>query len=224
MACLPLLILAAQFGPQTHSLLPKVRVGSQVNYDYMAEYSLGAQRTGFRSRYEMSVACLDSGKFITFQNKQREAWYMMGDKETKAPDTTTLATFRFTGALVSTEPAYASPEQARFGQLMQMIVPDGEVAVGSRWRHATAPGVANGQIGCDFLGQCLAFQRRRGIPCAKLAMRSRENGKGATGSCKMTVWFSLEDGLPVEIQMQLTQVPVGPGRLGNVKATNLRVQ
>ena len=220
-----LIIAMAAFGSsasQKHSLLPHVKVGDTFPFEYRSTTTVNAKPSQFNAVFIMSVASLEPKGTITFNTEQRSSEIVTDGKSTAIPDSTTKTTFKLNGELLSTEPAYASPEQARFGQLMAMVVPEKPTGVGDTWTWKVEPSAANGSVGVKAKGECATFENRLGVSCARLKLSAEETSGSKPAKCAMEVWFSLIDGLPVEIHMEMTDVPLGRGVVGSIKAVNKR--
>lgn len=211
------------FAPgESHSLLPRVKVGDKFDYDYRSESSLNGNTSVFSAHFGLTIASLEPKGSITFANRQTGGEFASGGATRKVPDSGSTTKFKLNGELLSADPPYASPAQARFGQLLQIVVPSEKASIGTTWTWKTPPSETNGQIGVEGKGRCVAFEERLGTKCAKLELTMKETSGDMPASCSTTVWVSINDGLPVETVIAMSDVPLGPGAIANVKAVNRR--
>lgn len=212
-----------QGAKEMHSLLPQVQVGDRFVFSYRGETSAAGIAGVFRARFEMAVASLEPKGTITFKTDQREAAFESAGQTRAVPDSTVSSRFRLNGIMLSADPGFDTPERARMSRLMWIVVPEEKAGVGAQWKWSSEPNEANGQIGLKGAGECLAFETRQEIRCAKLRLTAKEESGEQPGSAKMEVWVSLKDGMPVEVIAELSNVPLGPGAAGSMKFTNRRV-
>ncbi len=217
---IPLFVALALFSaPQEHSLMPNVKVGDHFLYDFESTMTTPTATFKLKVRTDMSVASLEPTGTITFKNDAKNRVITLGEKVRELPDATTTTRFKLNGELISVQPAPATPEQTRFSSMMQMRVPTGPVKVNQSWTWSEAPADA---VGRSAKCQCVAFETRRGVECAKVHYSIKETSGDTPATEEMDVWFSLKDGIPVETMVDMANAPLAAGVTGKFHATNVR--
>lgn len=208
---------------QRHSLLPHLRVGDVFKYQFKGTYAAADKESIYTASFEMAIGAIARNGELTFKNKQVGGEISQGGQVRKLPESATTSILKPNGEIVSVDPPYASPEQARFSRLMQIIVSDKPVKVGDIWTWSQEPSTVNGNIGYDGKVECVAFETRGGAGCARIRLTGKERSglKPATGT--MEVWVNLKDGLPMEMSMVFTDVPLAPGLTATYRAENKRI-
>ncbi len=209
---------------QEHSLLPNVKVGDRFAFEFKSTSEVGGSAAAYSARFELSVASLEPKGTITFHTEQKNAEFSMAGQVQKIPDSKTTSKFKVTGEVLTLDPPAATPEQARFSRLMQIVVPEGTASVGKTWTWSSEPTELNGKIGLEGKGQCVAFEQRDGVPCAKLRLTARETTGEKPASSTIEVWIALKDGLPVETILRFEDAPFAPGITGSMHGVNKRVE
>lgn len=221
---LPLFVALALFSPlssaaQSHSLLPSVKVGDHFLYDFESTMSTPTATTKMKVQTDMSVISLEPAGTITFKNDAKHRVISQGEKVRELPNAISTTKFKLDGELLSVTPSPATPEQARFSSMMQMRVPTGPVKVNQTWTWTEEPADS---IGRSAKCQCMAFETHRGVECAKVHYSIKETSGDTPATEEMDVWFSLKDGIPVEIVVDLANAPLAPGVTAKFHATNVR--
>lgn len=205
-----------------HSLLPTVKVGQVLNYNFSSTYEIGSAKAKFSSNVKMTIDDLVENKTIVFKNEQSKSTLNFDGKDVKSDDSSYKTTFKLTGEFVSMDPE-PTPEQARFGNVMQMIVPDDKVRIGSKWTWTTKGTSVTDGVGVKGNGECLALEDHMGVICAKVKYVQFETDTDRPARGTMTVWFSVADGMPMEVQADYVNMPFILGRSMPMKAVNKRV-
>lgn len=221
-----ILALASSGGQEarkSYNLLPQVKVGDQFVYDYQSKITVGANESQFNARFAMTVQSLEPKERITFESRQTKGEFVSAGKAQPTPESTTSATFKLNGELLSTTPPSSGAEQARLGRLMMMVVPESPASAGSKWSWESAAEERFGKVGLKGSGECLAIESHRGFLSAKLKLAASESGGAKPAKAAMIVWVAVQDGMPVEVQMNLENAPLFPGTVANLTATNVRV-
>lgn len=217
------LACAASAGAQRHSLLPHVRVGDVFRYEFRGTYQVADKESTYTAVFEMAIGGIAANGNLTFNNKQMGAEISQGGQIRKLPDSSTSTVVKPNGVFVSVEPPYASPEQARFSRLMQIVLSETPVKTGDSWSWNLEPTSGNGNIGFAGKGECLAFEMKAGVRCAHVRLTGKETSGEKPAAGSMEVWVSLKDGMPIEIKMDFSNVPLAPGALATYRAGNKRV-
>lgn len=214
---------SAPAAAQRHSLLPHLRVGDAFKYQFRGTYQVAGKESVYSATFEMAIGAIARNGELTFKNKQVGGEISRGGQVRKLPESATTSVLKPNGQIVSVDPPYASPEQARFSRLMQIIVSDRPVKVGDTWTWAQEPSAVNGNIGYDGKGECLAFETRGGAGCARVRLTGKERSGEKPASGTMEVWVNLKDGMPMEMSMVFAEVPLAPGVTATYRAENKRV-
>ncbi|MBL8069409.1 MAG: hypothetical protein JNM28_13255 [Armatimonadetes bacterium] len=202
--------------PDSHSLLPTLKVGDAFAYEMKSQIRQGAVTGEFRSEYEMTVTSLEPTGTVTFKTVRTKSVFAMGGKESEVPDSTVVAKMRVNGAFLSVDPPAANPEQARVSRLMQFQVPDFKIAKGQGWSWKDPASSLNGNVGAEGKGECLGFYEHSGIECANLRISLVESEGSQPASAVFTVWLSLKDGMIVESAIAIQNAPIGQGSVGDM--------
>lgn len=207
---------------EEHSLLPNVKVGQVLNYSFSSTYEIGSANAKFASLVKMTVQALEPGKTITFKNEQTKSTLTFGGKDVLSDDSSYTTTLKVTGEFVSMDPD-PTQEQARFGNVMQMVVPTEKVKVGSKWDWTTKGTETTGGIGVRGNAECLALEEHMAVKCAKVKFVQFEIGGERPARGTLIVWLSLTDGFPMEVQADYQNMPFLLGRSMPMKAVNKRI-
>lgn len=198
----------------TYLLLPTAPKGYAVIYEYKATMAMGGQSVKIASRNKMVVEEFPKKGQVTFRFEGGEMSLERAGQTNTFPGSTSRATFKTNGEIVSFDPEVKSPEQLRSRYLLAMVVPSNRVSIGATWSWKS-----NGIAGT---GKFVAVEQHLGLECAKLALHNRETDQGTPATAQMEVWYSLKDGLPVDTIVHAKDVPLAPGSAGTIEATNRR--
>ncbi|HLO99727.1 MAG TPA: hypothetical protein VK171_14130 [Fimbriimonas sp.] len=207
---------------EEHSLLANVKVGQVLNYSFSSTYEIGSANAKFSSLVRMTIESYEAGKSVVIKNEQSKSTMSFQGKDVASDNMVYTTTQKVTGEFVSIDPD-PTPEQARFGNVMQMIVPSDKVKVGSKWNWTIKGTETTEGIGVKGNGEVLAFEEHMAVKCAKVKFVQMEVGGERPSRGTLIAWISLVDGFAMEVQADYVSVPFLLGRSMPMKAVNKRI-
>jgi hypothetical protein len=205
--------------PGGRSLLLNSQVGEKFIYEARSVVKIAKTEGVMTSRYEMTVVDLEPKGTATFKTASKGK-YAIDGKEIDIPESVVTAKMELNGRFLSVEPPSANATLARGRRIMQYLVTKSKAIKGSHWAWTEPGSPLNGNMGAAGQGDVVEFGSKGGVACAKLHISIKETEGALPASAVFDVWISLKDGMQVESEIALENVPVGT----NLAKMNVKIK
>lgn len=230
------LVLAGAGGAQAPKvkLLMKAEAGQVVRY--RSEATVTVEAGGQKVMMEMKetekvtfTTVAPSGE-ITMERESESREGTINGQKLPVPerdDEKATITIKPDGSLVAYKSSEGNSDQTKMAVRIfpagKPVFPAGEVGVGDKWsRDYPANADTGGQAGkAEF--ELLAFEKVGGVDAVKLKMSYRETQGSPALAGTGTVWVEKSSGDTIQSDMELENVPLGPGGVASGKVHEERI-
>lgn len=206
------------------SLLLRAPTGTTYHYELKATTTLGDMSAKLTMRMDMKVLSIDGKGMRVFENKAHEGKFVQGASTMDVPTTITQSVVKPNGVLVSSEPETAAPSQARSRRMMQIVVSEKPLAIGSSWSWKEPASELNAKVPAKGFGTLKSVGKKNGIDCANVTITITEEMGDKPMQSKMDAWISLADGMLITNNVTITNFAASPTQVGTLQMVVNRIK